>query len=577
MFRLMRFLKPVWLAAIIAPLCMCLEVAMDLMQPALMSDIVDKGVATGNLPYVLAMGGRMLLMAAIGVLGGLGCVAFSSFAGVTFGTGLRQAAFNKVQTFSFAELDELKTSSLITRLTNDVMQMQNLVMMMMRFMVRAPIMCIGGIIMAYIINARLAMILLVSMPILLVGITVIVRRGFPLFRAMQDRIDRVNDVTRENLTAVRVVKVYVRQEHEQARFDRSNESLMEAGVRASRNMIWLWPILSVVLNGSIVAALWFGGNMFMVGGIQTGEIMAFINYLMQILMSLMMTAMVLLGASRAKASADRINEVFDTEPSITNPSGRTAAADGYSVEFRNVSFRYPAAEGEPTLRDVSFTAREGQTIGILGPTGSGKSTLVSLIPRLYDATDGQVLIGGVDIRSVPLEKLRAQIGMALQESILFTGTVEENLRWGDSDASADAIAQAAADAQAADFIQAIDEGYSTMIGQRGVNFSGGQKQRLSIARALIKNPRILILDDSTSAVDMATEARLQEALRRRMGSCTIFIIAQRISSIREADKILVMEDGRIAAEGTHDELIRSSELYRDIVRSQLGEEAVANG
>jgi ATP-binding cassette subfamily B multidrug efflux pump len=572
--RLMRFLKPVWLAAAAAPLCMTLEVAMDLMQPALMSDIIDRGVAAGNLPYVLAMGGRMLLFALIGMAGGTGCMALSSVAAMSFGTGLRQAAFDKIQAFSFAELDTLKTSSLITRLTNDVMQMQQFVMMMLRIMVRAPLLCVGGIVMAYLINAKLAMILLVSMPILVVGISVIVRKGFPLFRVMQDRIDRINDVTRENLSAVRVVKVYVRQEHEQARFDRANDSLMEAGVRASRTMIWLWPVLSVALNGSVVAALWFGGRMFMAGGLQTGEIMAFINYLMQILMSLMMTAMMLLGASRAKASADRINEVLDTESTITNPGGSPAGADGYSVEFRGVSFRYPSSGGEPALRGVSFTAREGQTIGILGPTGSGKSTLVSLIPRLYDATEGQVLVGGADVRDIPLEKLRGQIvGMALQESILFTGTVEENLRWGNGGATMDKIEQAAADAQAHDFIHAMDEGYSAMIGQRGVNFSGGQKQRLSIARALIKNPQILILDDSTSAVDMATEARLQEALRRRMGSCTVFVIAQRISSVMEADKILVMEDGRIAAQGTHGELIRSSELYRDIVRSQLGEEA----
>jgi ATP-binding cassette, subfamily B, multidrug efflux pump len=341
-------------------------------------------------------------------------------------------------------------------------------------------------------------------------------------------------------------------------------------------MILLWPVLSLVLNASIVAALWYGGMFYMQGSMQTGQVMAFINYLMQILFSLMMVAMMLLGASRAKASADRINEVLNTKATINYPA-EPSVPGGYTVEFKDVSFRYPGADGEPTLRNISFRAEEGQTVGILGATGSGKSTLVSLIPRLYDATGGQVAIGGVDVRSVPLQTLRSKISVALQDSILFSGTVEENLRWGAQDASSETVKQAAADAQAHEFVTQMETGYGTALGQRGVNLSGGQKQRLSIARALIRNPEILILDDSTSAVDMATEARLQAALRRRMGSCTIFIIAQRISSVLDADKILVMDDGRIVAEGPHRELLGTSEIYRDIVRSQLGEEAVANG
>lgn len=576
MMKLMRYLRGSWKAAVIAPLFMLLEVTMDLMQPKLMSGIIDKGVANADLNYVLLMGGWMLLAALVGVIGGVGCTVFSSVAAMTYGTDLRQDLFDRVQTFSFAELDTLKTSSLITRLTNDVLQLQNLVMMMLRIMVRAPLLCVGGVIMAMIINAKLALILVVAMPILAAAIFFIVRRGFPLFRAMQEKIDRVNDVTRENLSAVRVVKVFVRQEHEKARFERANRGLMDAGVKASRTMIWLWPVLTVVLNLSIVAALWFGGNLFMAGGMQTGQIMAFINYLMQILFSLMMVAMMLLGASRAKASADRINEVFGTTTTISEPDN-PACPEGYAVEFKNVSFRYPGAEGDPALRNVSFTVKQGETLGILGSTGSGKSTLVSLIPRLYDATDGQVLVGGADVREIPLDKLRGRIGMALQESILFTGTVAENLRWGDGETDTEAVGQAAADAQAHDFIGAMEQGYDTLIGQKGVNLSGGQKQRLSIARALIKNPQILILDDSTSAVDMATEARLQAAVKRRMGTCTILIIAQRISSVIDADKILVMEDGSIVAEGTHKQLIQSSAIYRDIVCSQLGEEAVANG
>lgn len=434
MMRLTRFLKSTWAATLLAPLFMLFEVLMDLQQPTLMSDIVDKGVATGNLPYVLATGGRMLLVAGLGVLGGLGCVFFSSISGTAFGTELRQGLYDKVQSFSFADLDTLKTSSLVTRLTNDVVQMQNLVMTVLRMAVRAPLMAIGGVVMAMLIDARLALILVVAVPILAIAILVIFRLGFPLFRRLQQRIDRVNDVTRENLAGVRVVKVFVRQEHEVGRFEVANDELRMAGVKASRTMIWLWPIMAVVMNTSVVAALWFGGNLFSVGGLQTGQIMAFINYLSQILMSLMMVAMLMLTISRAKASADRINEVFATEPSISDPED-AVQADGFDLVFDDVSFFYPGSEEKPALDHVSFTAREGETIGILGATGSGKTTLVSLIPRLYDATSGAVRIGGVDVRRIPQDTLRRNIGVALQQSTLFTGTVEENLRWGDPDAA----------------------------------------------------------------------------------------------------------------------------------------------
>ncbi len=576
MFRLFRYLKKYWIPAVAAPLFMLLEVMMDLMQPTLMSDIVDKGVANGNLSYVLAMGGRMLLAALVGMIGGVGCTVFSSIAGVKFGTALRQDLFDKVQSFSFAELDTLQTPSLITRLTNDVMQMQNLVMMAMRMLVRAPLLVIGGVVMALTMNARLGLILVVALPVLVVSIVLIMRQGFPLFRRVQERIDRVNDVTREDLVGVRVVKAYVRQEHEKRRFARANDDLVDAMVQANRMMILLWPILSLILNLSIVAALWFGGQQVLDGTTETGKIMAFIQYLGQILWSLMMVAMILIGASRAKASADRINEVFDTAPAITEPVG-ALEPEHWDVEFRDVSFRYPGAEGDPALRHVSFRAGQGQTIGILGATGSGKTTLVNLIPRLYDVSEGQVLVGGIDVRQQPLESLRRHIGVVLQKSVLFSGTVADNLRWGRPDASDEEMTAVAEDAQAAEFITQKEDGYASEVEQGGVNYSGGQKQRLSIARALMRQPRILILDDATSAVDMATEAKLQQALRRRMGGATVFIIAQRISSVLEADRILVMEDGVVAAEGTHKELIATSDIYRDIVRSQLGEEAVANG
>ncbi len=576
MFQLFRYLKKYWIPAVAAPLFMLLEVMMDLMQPTLMSDIVDKGVANGNLDYVLLMGGRMLLAALVGMIGGVGCTVFSSIAGVKFGTALRQDLFDKVQSFSFAELDTLQTSSLITRLTNDVMQMQNLVMMAMRMLVRSPLLLVGGIVMALMMNAKLGLILVVALPVLTVAIVFIMKRGFPLFARVQKHIDRVNDVTREDLMGVRVVKAYVRQEHERKRFAQANDGLVDAMVQANRTMILLWPILTLILNLSIVAALWFGGQQVLAGSTETGKIMAFIQYLGQILSSLMMVAMILIGASRAKASAERINEVFDTHPAITEPA-EPKEPECWDVEFRDVSFRYPGADGEPALRHVSFHAEQGQTIGILGATGSGKTTLVNLIPRLYDVSEGQVLVGGVDVRQQPLDSLRRHIGVVLQKSMLFSGTLADNLRWGRAEADDEEIRAAAEDAQAADFIAQKEEGYASPVEQGGVNYSGGQKQRLSIARALLRRPRILILDDATSAVDMATEAKLQRALRQRMAGATVFIIAQRISSVLEADRILVMEDGMVAAEGTHRELIATSDIYRDIVRSQLGEEAVANG
>lgn len=575
MMRLMRFLKPYWKPAVAAPLFMLLEVLMDLLQPALMSDIVDKGVANADLSYVLAMSGRMVAAALVGAIGGVGCTVFSSIAAMEYGTSLRQTLFDRVQTFSFAELDRLKLGSLITRLTNDVMQVQNLVLMGLRILVRAPLLVIGGAVMAILINAKLALILAVAMPLLILAITLITRKGFPMFANLQRRIDRINDVTRENLTGVRVVKAFVREGHELKRFDRANNELMDAGVRVSRLMIWLWPVMILLLNLGIVAALWFGGRMYLDGQILSGQVMAFINYLMQILFSLMMLSMILMGMSSAKASADRINEVLDVETTIADPA-QPVQAQGQEVEFRNVSFRYPGAEGIPALRDLSFTVHAGQTVGILGATGSGKSTLVNLIPRLYDATEGAVLLGGVDVRDLTLDDLRQRIAMAPQQSILFSGSVQDNLRWGDEAADDDAVHAAAAAAQAHDFVGALEQGYGTALGQRGVNLSGGQKQRLSIARALLRRPHILILDDATSAVDMATEARLQAAIRARMGTCTIFIIAQRISSVRDADMILVMEDGAIAAQGTHSQLLRESPIYRDIVQSQLGEEALAH-
>ncbi|HHW41326.1 MAG TPA: ABC transporter ATP-binding protein [Syntrophomonadaceae bacterium] len=577
MLKLLRYLKPYRKAALLAPLLMLLEVAMDLLQPALMAKVVDQGIATGNLAYIIHTGLLMTGLALVGLAGGFGCMLASSIAATGFAADLRLDLFRRVQDFSFANLDRFQPSSLITRLTNDVLQVQNIVLMSMRIMIRAPFLCIGGIVMAVLINARLALILIVTIPALAAAITGIIKKGFPLFTVMQRRLDRVNSVMRENLAGVRVVKAFVRAEHEKSRFAEANRDLMEISVSASRVMALIMPLMMLMMNLSIVAVIWFGGIQVNTGGMQIGEVIAFINYLTQILFSLMMVAFILMMISRAKASADRLNEVLDMEPDIRNlpDADRTPLRTG-EVVFDNVSFRYDTGKGEPVLKNISFTAHSGETVAILGATGSGKSTLVSLIPRLYEATEGRVFVDGRDVRRIDLEVLRQGIGVVLQESLLFSGTIKENLLWGNENAGDEEIAAAARAAQAHDFIMNLPEGYNTRLGQSGVNLSGGQKQRLAIARALLKKPKVLILDDSTSAVDLATEARIQSALRELAGKCTIILIAQRISSVMEADKILVLEEGRIIAQGTHAELLRECVVYRDIYESQMGKEAAVN-
>jgi ATP-binding cassette, subfamily B, multidrug efflux pump len=574
--KLLKYLKGAYLISIIAPLMMALEVAMDLMQPALIAKIIDIGIANNDINYVWYTGGKMLLVALIGLAGGIGCGIFAPWAGMHFGANLRQAIFDKIQTFSFKELDDLQTSSLIIRITNDVTQMQNLILMLLRIMVRAPLLCIGGIVMAVIMSPRLSVIFLVSMPVLIMVVLMVVRKSFPLFTKVQEKIDRVNTVMRENLMGVRVIKAYVSHEKEKKRFKAANEDLMDISIRAQKATIIMWPVVTLVMNFSVIAVLWFGGRAAINSEIEIGKIIAFINYLLQILFSLIMVSMLVIGASRAKASADRINEVLEREPSVTEPEN-PSTTEGYEVEFRDVAFKYYSSEEEPVLKNINFTAREGETIGIIGATGSGKSTLINLILRLYDVTEGQVLIGGKDIRNLSQSFLRDTIGVVLQDNILFTGTVEENLRWGNAEADFEALDKAARDAQAYEFISTMEKGYNAGIEQRGKNLSGGQKQRMSIARALLKNPKILIMDDSTSALDMATEAKLQQALKKRMGTCTLFIIAQRISSVIEADKIIVLDNGSISAIGKHNELIGSSSIYRSIVESQLGKVVVVNG
>ncbi len=574
MRKLFAYLKPYWRAALLAPSLLLLEVAADLAQPILMARIVDLGIQGGDLSLILRTGALMIGAALVGVLGGMGCTYFASIVSQNFGTDLRSGLFAKVQSLSFANLDQFKTASLITRLTNDVTQLQGVVLAMQRIMVRAPLLSIGGIIMALYINPSLASVLLIAVPLMVVILAVVLKKGFPLFATVQRKLDGVNSVIGENLSGVRVVKAFVRADYENERFRQANGELAATGIQAQRVVGLMMPAIFLIMNLSIVAVIGFGGLKVDQGQMQVGQVMAFINYLTQILFSLMMVAFMLMMVSRAKASALRVAEVLETKPQIVDPAfPQDPAGPGGQVEFRNVSFQYRPGS-KPVLEEVSFIAKPGERVAILGTTGAGKTTLVNLISRFYDVSEGSLLVDGVDVRDLELMTLRQKIGLVSQESILFSGTIAENIRWGREEATADEVIAAAKAAQAHDFIMSFPLGYDTILGQRGVNLSGGQKQRLAIARALLKKPQILILDDSTSAVDLGTEARIQEALRGRPQKQTTFIIAQRISSVLEADKIIVLEEGRISAMGSHPELLEESPAYREICRSQLGEEAV---
>lgn len=575
MHKLLKYFKGVTiLCAIMAPIMMTIEVSMDLMQPKLMSDIIDIGIANGNTSFILSTGLKMILAAFLGFIGGAGCSIFSSIAGMRMGEKLRQEVFDKIQTLSFLDLDKFRTSSLITRLTNDVTQVQNMVMMGLRIAVRSPLMCIGGIIMAVTLSPRLSIVFLVAIPIILIAVVVILKKSFPLFISVQEKIDGVNTVMRESILGVRVVKVFNIEDKLDERFNGANDDLMDKSIRAQNMNMILWPVVTLVMNLSIIGVLWFGGNMANNGSVEIGKIMAFINYLLQIMHSLIMVVMIVLNFSRAKASADRINQVLSAKASIQN-NNDSVEMNNFDIEFKKVSFKYNE-HSEYVLKDISFQAKEGEKIGIIGATGSGKSSFVSLIPRLYDATEGEVLLGGVDVRNIKLKALRDNIGVVLQDSILFSGTIEDNLKFGNDDADMELIEGAALDAQALEFINSKEEGYKSIVEQRGKNLSGGQKQRISITRALIRKPKILIMDDSSSALDMATEAKLQNAINKRMKNSTVITIAQRISGVMDSDKIIVLDRGRIVDIGKHNELLKSCEIYRSIAISQLGEEVLLN-
>ncbi len=572
--RWMKYVRPYLPYFIIGPLCMIVEVVGEVLMPKFLAGIINQSEA-GTLTVASGIGtaALMVLTAFIMMAGGVGGAWFGTKASVNFAADLRQDVYNKVQTFSFANIDKFSTGSLVTRLTNDVTQLQNFVNMLLRMCLRAPGMMIGALVMAVILNPKLSVVFAVSIPLMLVAILFIIRTGFPRFSAMQTSIDTLNATVQENVTNVRVVKSFVREDHEVEKFHGANRGLKRAGMRAMRVMIFMGPVMTLCTNLTVMAVLWFGGKQVLGSEMPIGDLSAFVTYVTQILMSLMIVTVMLMTSSRALASARRIREVLDEEVDIADaPTGDHKVTDG-RIEFRDVSYRYYKTSEEPVLRHIDLTIEPGETVGIVGSTGCGKTTLVSLIPRLYDADEGEVLVDGVNVRDYSLFALREGIGMVLQKNVLFSGTIGYNLRWGNENATDEEMYAAAESAQADKFVRGFTDGYETELGQGGVNVSGGQKQRLCIARALLKKPKILILDDSTSAVDTATEAQIRRAFREELRGATKILIAQRISSVMEADKIVVMNDGGIADVGTHEELLARCTDYQEIYYSQMEKEA----
>ena len=579
--RYKKYITPYLSAFVIGPLMMLTEVAGEVMLPKFMSMIINNGVASRNVAYIGKMGTLMVLTVLFMAVGGILGAYFSAKASISFTSDMRNDLFRKVQQFSFENIDGYSTGSLVTRLTNDVQQVQNVLMMGLRMALRAPGMFLGALIMAFMMNRQLAVIILIVIPLLLAAIILILKTAFPRFGEMQRRLDRLNSGIQESLTNVRVVKSFVREDHEIEKFSRLNRDLKESSLRALRIVITTMPVMMFAMNVTTLAVVWYGGNIIIAGKMPVGDLTAFTTYIVQILMSLMMLSMVFLQSSRASASMKRINEIFDTEIGLNDDHAKNKdkkVTEG-CVEFKDVSFGYGGENGRKdlVLEGISFTAEPGQTIGIIGSTGSGKTSLVQLIPRLYDVTGGEVLVDGVNVKEYSLKHLREGVGMVLQKNILFSGTIEENLRWGNEDAPMEDVIRFSESAQADPFVKTFKNGYDTEMGQGGVNVSGGQKQRLCIARALLKHPKILILDDSTSAVDTATEAKIRESLYHDLKDTTKIIIAQRISSVQETDQILVLEDGKIIGHGTHEELLKTCEAYSEIYTTQIGNQSIRAG
>lgn len=555
-----------------APLLMVFEVICELLLPLVMARIVDVAIPAGDTSQIFQLGAVMLVLAAVSMTCGLLAAKYAAYASQGFGANLRQCLFDRVQEFSFADIDRFSSASLITRMTNDVNNMTMMLSMGLRMLVRAPVMLVVALVISFRLNARLAMILVVIIPLMMLAVGGLMYTCTKLFKVLQTKIDGLNNTLQENLVAIRVVKAFVREDHEREKFKRSNNDLTRAFLSVGMRIIAIMPVMIIAMNAATVAGLYFGGRMVMGGSFDLGDLQAFLNYIFQILMSVMMVAMSLLQLSRSQACAARIQEVLDTEPSVEDrPEAglKPLPAPRGEVEFRDVSFKYLASgTGDDVLSHISFSVKPGQFVALVGGTGTGKSSLVNLIPRFYDVTGGQVLVDGMDVRDYPLEELRSRIGMVLQTNVLFTGTIRENLLWGDPDATEAQMLQAAKDAQAYDFIMSLPDGFDTRLDQGGVNVSGGQKQRLCIARAMLRKPAILILDDSTSAVDSTTEAAIRASFSENLKGTTVIMIAQRISSVQYADEILILDDDHIAGRGTHEELLATNEIYQEIYRSQ---------
>lgn len=582
--KVLRYLKPYWLFALLCPLAMILEVSMDLLQPTLMSDIVDNGIlgnaaADENLRYVLITGLKMLVFSLIGCFGGIASAAFGTAAAQKMGNDLRKDAFAKVMHMSFQQTDKFTTGSLVTRLTNDITAIQEFVAMSLRMFVRTGMQFIGGIAVILTLNVNFGIVLVISLPVQLIAVAIIMKKASPLFSIVQSRLDKVNSVVQENVSGARVVKAFTREEYEINRFDNANTDLMTTNLKVQKLLATLNPILMIIMNASVIAIIMIGGFQVEAKAMQVGEVMAAVTYITQILMSVMMVGMMFQQVSRSAASMKRVNEVLSTNPVISDGHKSADSDNSGTVEFRNVDFSYPGSSGKPVLSGIDLKAEKGQMIAILGSTGCGKTSLVNLVPRFYDATEGDVLVDGVNVKDYDVDTLRSKIGVVLQKSELFSGTVAENIRWGCETATDEEVKTAAEIAQAEEFIDGFNDGYDTMISEKGASLSGGQKQRMAIARAIIKKPEILIFDDSTSALDLSTEAKLHKALRESLSGVTVIMIAQRIASVMRADKIAVLENGSICAFGTHKELMESSSVYRDIYYSQMkqGEEEAVNG
>ncbi|KAB7704087.1 ATP-binding cassette domain-containing protein [Bacillus aerolatus] len=546
----------------------------DLFLPTLMADIIDKGVVVGDAPYIWKIGGLMLLVSALGAAASVIASYYSSKAAMGLGRDVRRKVFNHVEKFSLQEFDEVGTASLITRTTNDITQVQQVVIMMLRMVISAPIMLVGGIIMAVSKDAKLSLVIVIAMPVLIGAILLIVRKGVPLFQTVQKRLDRLNLVLRENLTGIRVIRAFNRETEEKVRLQQANKELTDVSIKVNKIMAFMMPVMMLVMNLTVVGVIWFGGIRIDNGGMQIGDLMAFIQYVMQIMFALVMASMMFVMVPRAAVSAKRINEVLDMEPVFQDEGTAKADRERGTLEFDHVTFSYPGAE-EPALSDISFTARPGEVTAIIGGTGSGKSTLVHLIPRFYDISSGAIRVNGVDIRAASQEEVRSKIGFVPQKATLFTGTIADNIRFGKQNATQDEVEQAARVAQAEDFISKMKDGYNAEIEQGGSNLSGGQKQRLSIARALIRKPDLYIFDDSFSALDFKTDAKLRAALKEETKDATVLLVAQRVSTVIDADRIIVLDKGHIAGMGTHEELLKTNDVYREIVESQLSEEEIA--